>query len=61
MRWLQKACEMAKIGRASSRELFDIISNKKFTAGLPMKVGRKMCTIAHENATLFSEKQQRYM
>jgi len=61
IKWLTRACEMAKNGRASSRDLFDIISNKKFTAGLPFKVGRIICSIAQENAMLFSDKQRRYM
>lgn len=61
IRWLNKAFDMAKDGRTSSRELFDIISNRKFSAGLPLSIGRKICSIANDNATLFSEKQQRYM
>mmetsp|Transcript_148117 Transcript_148117/g.261189 ORF Transcript_148117/g.261189 Transcript_148117/m.261189 type:complete len:462 (+) Transcript_148117:156-1541(+) len=61
IKWITKACAMAKSGRASSRDLFDIIANKRFTAGLPFKIGRRIASIAHENRMLFSERQQRYM
>jgi len=61
VKWLTRAVEMAKEGKASSRELFDIISNRKFTSGVPFKIGRRIYCIADECASLFSERQQRYM
>lgn len=59
--WFIKACAMAKNGRALPSELFNIISNKKFVAGLPTRIGKTLCTLAHENSSLFSEGQIRYM
>lgn len=61
IRWLEKACELAYGGRASSRDLFDIISNRKFTAGLSHRIGSRILAIANDHSTLFSDRQQRYM
>jgi len=59
-KWLSKAFKMAEEGKASRTELYDILTSRKFAAGLPQKVGRKLHVIAIENAEMFSEKQQRY-
>lgn len=58
VKWLQSALDMVKDGKSSSRELFNIITQRKFSSALPQKVGRKLCSLAQENASLFSDNQQ---
>jgi len=60
-KWLAKACKMAEEGRASTTELYNIITSRKFLGGLPSKIGRRLRDVVHENVGLFSDKQQRYL
>mmetsp|Transcript_89905 Transcript_89905/g.272847 ORF Transcript_89905/g.272847 Transcript_89905/m.272847 type:complete len:300 (+) Transcript_89905:367-1266(+) len=52
---------MAEDGRASSAELYNIVSSRKFAAGLPSRIGRKLLALVKENLELFSDKQQRFL
>lgn len=61
IKWLARACKMAEEGKASTTELYGIISSRKFVSGLHAKIGRKMRDIVRENIELFSEKQQRHL
>jgi len=61
IKWLTKAMKMAEDGKTSTTDLFDIISSRKFSGGIPSKVGRKLWAIVLENSSLFSDKQQRYL
>lgn len=58
-KWLSKACAMVSQNKASSTELFDIVINRKFSGGLPDKVGRRIASILQESLSLFSDKQRR--
>jgi len=58
-KWLGKAFKMAEEGKASRTELYDILTSRKFAAGIRTNVGRKLHALAIENAHLFSEKQRR--
>lgn len=60
-KWLGKASKMVVEGKASSTDLFDIIVNRKFAAGLPERVRRKLVVIVLERLDIFSDKQQRYL
>lgn len=60
-KWLGKACKMVEDRNASSTDLYDIISSRKFAAGLNSKIGRKMKAVVDENLGLFSDKQKRYL
>lgn len=60
-KWLSKACKMAEENRASTTELYNIITSRKFLGGLPSKIGRRLRDIVHENLSLFSDKQQRHL
>lgn len=60
-KWLAKACKMAEEGRASTTELYNIITSRKFLGGLPSKIGRRLRDVVHENLGLFSDKQQRHL
>lgn len=60
-KWLTKACKMADENRASTTELYNIITSRKFLGGLPGKIGRRLRDITHENLGLFSDKQQRHL
>mmetsp|Transcript_8251 Transcript_8251/g.22692 ORF Transcript_8251/g.22692 Transcript_8251/m.22692 type:complete len:362 (-) Transcript_8251:191-1276(-) len=60
-KWLSKACKMAEENRASTTELYNIVTSRKFLAGLPSKIGRRLRDIVHENLGLFSDKQQRHL
>lgn len=46
---------------ASSTDLFDIVVSRKFVAGMPEKVVRKISACLEENVDIFSDKQQRYL
>mmetsp|Transcript_105255 Transcript_105255/g.234977 ORF Transcript_105255/g.234977 Transcript_105255/m.234977 type:complete len:379 (+) Transcript_105255:104-1240(+) len=59
-KWLTKACKMAEEGRASTTELYNIISSRRFVA-VSSKIGRKLRDIVYENVKLFSDKQQRFL
>jgi len=59
--WLGKAFKMAEEGRASKTDLYDIVSNRKFAAGLHSKLARKARVVVHDSLELFSDKQQRYL
>lgn len=61
LKWLGRACKMAEEGKASVTELFDIVSSRKFAAGLPSKVARRIVACVHEYSELFSEKQARHL
>lgn len=61
LKWLTKACNMVTDGIASSTDLYDIIVNRKFVAGMPERVVRKISTLIQESLDLFSDKQQRYL
>lgn len=60
-KWLAKACKMAEDGRTSVGELYNIVSSRKFAAGLPTRIGRKLASLLRDNLELFSDKQQRYL
>lgn len=61
LKWLTKACNMVTEGIASSTDLYDIIVNRKFVAGMPERVVRKISALIQESLELFSDKQQRYL
>lgn len=61
VKWLSKACAMVERGTASSTDLYDVVTNRKFSGGLPARVGRKLATALRECMTIFSDKQQRYL
>jgi len=61
LKWLGKACKMAEEGRASTTELYSIVSSRKFAAGVHPKIGRRMMDIVRENLGIFSDKQQRHL
>eukprot|EP00411_Alexandrium_monilatum_P008832 CAMPEP_0175325712 /NCGR_PEP_ID=MMETSP0093-20121207/74153_1 /TAXON_ID=311494 /ORGANISM="Alexandrium monilatum, Strain CCMP3105" /LENGTH=163 /DNA_ID=CAMNT_0016622683 /DNA_START=8 /DNA_END=497 /DNA_ORIENTATION=- len=52
---------MAEEGRAFGGELYNIVSARKFVAGVPSRIGRKLAALVRENLDTFSEKQQRYL
>mmetsp|Transcript_114720 Transcript_114720/g.335450 ORF Transcript_114720/g.335450 Transcript_114720/m.335450 type:complete len:394 (+) Transcript_114720:59-1240(+) len=60
-KWLAKACKAADEGRASAPELYNIVSSRKFVAGLPTRISKKLATLVREHLELFSDKQQRYL
>lgn len=60
-KWLSKACKMAEENRASTTELYNIITSRKFLTGLPSRVGRRLRDIVQDNLSLFSDKQQRHL
>eukprot|EP00930_Biecheleria_cincta_P089805 TRINITY_DN79144_c0_g1_i1.p1 TRINITY_DN79144_c0_g1~~TRINITY_DN79144_c0_g1_i1.p1 ORF type:complete len:375 (-),score=77.64 TRINITY_DN79144_c0_g1_i1:123-1211(-) len=60
-KWLSKACAMVERGAASSTDLYDVVTNRKFSGGLPARVGRKLATTLRESMTIFSDKQQRFL
>lgn len=60
-KWLLKACKMTLEGKASSTELYNIVVSRRFSAGLPERIGRKMANIVQANLTLFSDKQRRHL
>lgn len=60
-KWLSKACAMVESGKAKPTDLYDIITNRKFSGGLPDRVGRKLASILKESFSIFSDKQQRYL
>lgn len=60
-KWLMKACKMAEEGRASTTELYNIITSRKFLGGLPAKIGRRLRDTVNDNIVLFSDKQQRFL
>mmetsp|Transcript_54060 Transcript_54060/g.167798 ORF Transcript_54060/g.167798 Transcript_54060/m.167798 type:complete len:379 (+) Transcript_54060:56-1192(+) len=61
LKWLVKAFRMAEEGRAFGGELYNIVSARKFVAGVPSRIGRKLAALVRENLDTFSEKQQRYL
>ncbi|CAJ1389486.1 unnamed protein product [Effrenium voratum] len=52
---------MVEQGKAKSTDLYDIVTNRKFSGGLPDRVGRKLASILKESLTIFSDKQQRFL
>lgn len=60
-KWLRKACQMTQDGKASSTELYNIINSRRFSAGLPERIGRKLSVVVEKNLTLFSDKQRRHL
>lgn len=61
LKWLNKACKMAAEGLASTTDLYNIITSRKFLGGLPSRIARRLRDVVNENVDLFSEKQQRYL
>jgi len=61
LKWLAKACKVAEEGRASTTELHNIVSSRKFVAGVHPRIGRRMAEIVHENLGIFSDKQQKHL
>mmetsp|Transcript_101205 Transcript_101205/g.269077 ORF Transcript_101205/g.269077 Transcript_101205/m.269077 type:complete len:325 (-) Transcript_101205:77-1051(-) len=61
LKWLGKACKMAEDGKASTTELYSIISSRKFAAGMHIKIGRRMMEVVREHLGIFSDKQQRHL
>jgi len=59
--WLVRAFKMAEEGRASTTDLYDIISSRKFASGMPLKVARKVREHVNDNAEIFSDKQRRHL
>jgi len=60
-KWLSKACKMTQAGQASSTELYSIIVHRRFSGGLPERIGKKLGVIVHKNLELFSDKQRRHL
>ncbi|CAE7029579.1 unnamed protein product [Symbiodinium sp. CCMP2456] len=60
-KWLSKACAMVEQGKAKPTDLYDIVTNRKFSGGLPDRVGRKLASIIRDSFSIFSDKQQRYL
>lgn len=60
-KWLTKACKMTQEGKASSTELYNIVVSRRFSAGLPERIGRKLGAIIQKNLELFSDKQRRHL
>lgn len=61
LKWLTKACDMVADSKVSSTDVYDIIVNRKFVAGMPERVVRKISVLIEEKLDLFSDKQQRYL
>lgn len=60
-KWLAKAFRQIEEGKSSAPELYATVTSRKFSSGLPEKIGRKLVAIVKENLSVFSEKQQRYL
>ncbi|CAE7193330.1 unnamed protein product, partial [Symbiodinium pilosum] len=60
-KWLSKACAMVEQGKVKPTDLYDIVTNRKFSGGLPDRVGRKLAGILRDSFSIFSDKQQRYL
>lgn len=60
-KWLSRACKMTLDGKASATELYNIIVSRRFSAGLPERIGRKLGSIIQKNLELFSDKQRRHL
>lgn len=60
-KWLSKACKMTQEGKASATELYNIVVSRRFSAGLPERIGKKLGVIVRNNLNLFSEKQRRHL
>mmetsp|Transcript_25405 Transcript_25405/g.46099 ORF Transcript_25405/g.46099 Transcript_25405/m.46099 type:complete len:344 (-) Transcript_25405:32-1063(-) len=60
-KWLSKACVMVEQGKGNSNDLYDIVTNRKFSGGLPEKVGRKLAASLRDSMAVFSDKQQRFL
>jgi uncharacterized membrane protein YqiK len=61
IKWLTKAFKMVDDKRASSTDLYDIISNRKFCSTMQAKNHQKVRTIVLDSVQLFSDKQQRFL
>lgn len=61
LKWLTKACKMMTDDLTSSTELFDIVVSRKFVAGMPERVVRKISAVLEDNMEAFSDKQRRYL
>jgi len=60
-KWLSKACKQTQEGKASSTELYNIVVSRRFSAGLPERIGKKLATIVQKYLDLFSEKQRKHL
>jgi len=60
-KWLSKACRMTQEGKAPSTELYNIVVSRRFSAGIPERIGRKIGVIVQKHLDLFSDKQRRHL
>jgi hypothetical protein len=60
-KWLSKACKLTQEGKASATDLYNIVVSRRFSAGLPERIGRKLGVVVKKNLNLFSEKQRRHL
>lgn len=61
LKWLTRAIKMVGERKATSTDLFDIVTSRKFVSGLAEKVVRKLHTALQDGMKVFSDKQQRYL
>lgn len=61
LKWLKKAFRMVEEGYATASDLYSVVASRKFAAGLPARVGRKLKEILHGNLDIFSDKQRRFL
>eukprot|EP00931_Biecheleriopsis_adriatica_P107156 TRINITY_DN81498_c0_g1_i1.p1 TRINITY_DN81498_c0_g1~~TRINITY_DN81498_c0_g1_i1.p1 ORF type:complete len:387 (-),score=65.78 TRINITY_DN81498_c0_g1_i1:25-1185(-) len=59
--WLNHACRMVKDGRATPKELFDIIITRRFAAGISRRLGKAMLDCLLDIEDIFTDKQQRHL
>lgn len=56
--WLGRVISAIPKGRAKAQEVFDVITHRKFVAGVPEELGQTMLRQVKESLMFFSEKQQ---
>ncbi|CAL1152495.1 unnamed protein product [Cladocopium goreaui] len=61
VKWLSKALRMVEDKRASSTELYDIVSNRKFCATMHTRNSQRLRGLILDNLSIFSEKQRRFL
>lgn len=61
LKWLQKALFLAGKKQLKVGDIYDIVMQKKFVAGVNEKMGAQMKTMLLANLHLFSPKQQKYL
>jgi hypothetical protein len=52
---------MTQDGKVTATDLYNIVVSRRFSAGLPERIGRKLGAIVQKNLSLFSEKQRRHL